>query len=100
MIPAGVSTIRAAACINWASSTGGYRYVAIKKNGSLAEGLPQLRVPAYAGTSQPMTVCSGKPISVAAGDVITVVVLQDSGGSINVGGLATNSNWLSLEAVS
>lgn len=98
-IPAGVSAVHVSAQVNWAGVSGGYRYLAILKNGAGLTGLPQLRVAAYGTSTTPMCISSGKPIPVVAGDNFTVVVLHDQGGSINVEGISGASNWFSVEAV-
>lgn len=99
VIPAGVTKINASACVTWAGNATGTRYLTIQKNGAGLTGLPQLRVSSNGTESIPMTVNTGKPIPVVAGDVITVSVVQSSGGALNIEGASGAGNWFSVEAV-
>lgn len=96
VIPAGVSKVRVSAGVVWASSASGARYLAIYKNGTNVRGLPQDRRSAVSSTLF-MTITSAA-IPVVAGDVLTVVAIQDSGGAINIEG--STACWFEVEAVS
>lgn len=99
IIPAGVSKVHVSACITWSGVSGGNRYMAIQKNGAGLTGLPAVRVPSAGSATMPMTVASGKPIPVVAGDKFTVILIQDQGAPVNVEGLSGAGNWFSVEAL-
>lgn len=81
VIPAGINRIKVNAGVSWNTSSTGYRYMTIYRNGSGFWGNGSLKISAN-GYTQMTT--STALIDVVQGDVITLRVNQNSGGSLAV----------------
>lgn len=96
-IPAGVSIVKLAGNIRYASNTTGSRLLAIRKNGSIfIQGLPYARMHPTVAESFEMNV-STAPVYVSAGDYFELVVSQNSGGDLDVNVSVTD--WFSIEVI-
>lgn len=98
-IPAsrGVRKIRITAGILWDANATANRGLQIQKNGSATYlGAPGNDIPAPA-TGNAHLNCTSGIIDVAEGDVFTVVVVQNSGGGLNI--LGSQRSWCSIEVI-
>lgn len=79
------------ASAEFAANATGRRFLTVLKNGAEVTGLARHTVPVNSATSVNATgmLAPGIGISVAVGDVITLGVFQDSGGSLNLSANAT-----------
>jgi len=96
-VPAsGFARARLQAGILWGGHATGYRNIDIRKNGSLAAGAPNSTV--FPSSADTMAQLIASPIlAVSPGDYFEVRVLQNSGGSLNVG--ASSPSWFAMELI-
>lgn len=94
-VPAGFTLARIAAQVTFAANATGSRKARILRNGSQeGVGLPAVRFDAAGGTDVTVLPLSGGIVPVAPGDYFELLVVQDSGGALNL--TATNT-WLAAE---
>lgn len=97
VIPRGVNKVRVSFGGDFAANATGIRYVIAQKNGAGGLGLPIMNMSAVSSGDTQFSDAS-MPISVVAGDVITIQAYQNSGAALNINN--TNFTWLCVEALS
>lgn len=107
-VPSGVSKIRLNANVKWGLNTTGQRFIAFWKNGAVFNGDSQSSVetitaaiPSASGKG-PLQQIESPILNVSPGDYFEVVVIQNSGGALNVlGGSAGSSieSYFSMEII-
>lgn len=96
-IPSGISKVRLSSNVEWANNSTGRRDISITKNGTtLYPGVGQRTKNAVNESWD--TVNTGV-ISVITGDYFEVIVYQNSGSSLDVGGDVFSSSWFQIEVV-
>lgn len=90
----GIRKVRVSANVLWATNDTQSRVMRITKNGATLPGGPSLTVVGEA--TNRMNIVSGV-LEVADGDIFRLLVTQDTGGALNVGG--SNLTWMSVEAI-
>jgi len=94
-VPSGVTRVKIAGQVGFASNSTGIRYIIGLKNNSTVQGGFYLSVPTVSvGVS--VLQASSAVLTVVAGDYFEIAALQNSGGSLNTD---SNYTWFSMEIV-
>lgn len=95
-VPSGTSRVSITSGISFDPSAAGDRSLSVLMNAGNFDGRPKLRFPAP--DSNALLNVSSPIVDVIPGDFFEVVVLQASGGALDLNGLAANT-WFSMEIV-
>jgi hypothetical protein len=94
-VPNGVTKVRVSASIQWDSNTTGIRQITFHKNGSVFQGsLTEVTVAATNPTG--LLSAQSAIVTVTAGDYFEAIAYQNSGGSLNTGGVDSRV-WFAME---